>query len=264
MMCKWLFKKQLSIPAIRRKRLRPNPEIFHVQFGKFYPSLTNDIVSNSLYCFNVILLWYLPLACPDELKQINPMAQYVLEEQMALWEISTEKNTPLTGIEESGKNWAGAREYCYMASSPSYRGWWLRPNSWLVNVSCSCKVCNAALSLVCWSTEGERRGIGDLEQEIHPLGITLAYVHTSLHKTTFLQFCLTIADAWFPVGQREEVGFTDWASKIWLTFVAFCLYYPMVPIDIRALYSFLLYTHYHRMQENISVFQTCVFFFSSP
>lgn len=171
-----------------------------------------------------------------------------------------EKTTPLTSIEKFGEKWPGAREHGYMASSPSCRSWWLHHNPGLVNVSCSCDVCSAVLFLVYWSTEGERRCSGHLEQKIHPLYISLAYVHTFLHKKQSSAILPHHCRCLVPVGQREEVGFTDCVSKAWLNFVAFCLYYQMVPIDIRALHSLLFYTHEHRSQENISVFQACAFF----
>lgn len=169
------------------------------------------------------------------------MAQYVLEGRGDIMRCFHRKNTPLTGMEKSGENWPGARECGYMASSPSYRCWWLHHNPGLVNVSCSCEVCSAVLSLVCWSTEGERRCSGHFEQEI--LWASGWPIYTLSYTKTL--FCNSASPLQMPVSCRAEEGSRIYwlCLKNMVNFLAFCLYYPMVPVDIRVLHSLLLYAH---------------------
>lgn len=145
------------------------------------------------------------------------MPRYVLEGTGDTVGCFQRKTTLLTGVEKSGINWPGAREYGYMASSPSYRGRCCISQCYQSYVSCSCKVCSTVLPLVCQSTEGERRCSRRSEQESHHPSTSLTYIHTFRHRNALLQFLIAIADAWFLQGRRGKWDLVTASQKcVWL------------------------------------------------
>lgn len=145
---------------------------------------------------------------------------------MTLWGCFHRKTTLLTGVEKSGINWPGAREYGYMAGSPSYGGRCCISQCYQSYVSCSCKVCSSVTS--CLPEHGGRKEVQQALRAGEPPSEHQFNLHTHFptQKCSFAiphHHCRCLV----PLGQKGEVGFSDCVSKMCLAFVAFCLHYPL-------------------------------------